>query len=183
MKLSIRTKLIAYFLCAITASMIISGVLVNMQVSSMLKDNMKLTSKQTVTESLGEFQMYLKALSIPVDLTTRKREVKYIGLEGDYTTYVKSIQDTLVANQKVVSNPVRSYYALADGTLINTFLYKDEATGKEKSTKQLLQGIDNTKKDWYVNSIKSPSKSERKVFSVFTEPYHDDEKNLDIITI
>lgn len=48
MRLSIRTKLIAYFLCAITASMIISGVLVNMQVSSMLKDNMKLTSKQTV---------------------------------------------------------------------------------------------------------------------------------------
>ena len=183
MRLSIRKKLIAYFLLAIVGSVALSGVLVNIRVGDMLDDNMKLSSQQTVSEAHGEFQTYLKTLSIPIDLMTRKRESKYIGKEGDYTTYAKSIQDSLVASMKVVQKPIRAYYALADKTVINTYLYLDEETGKIKSKKQILTDLDYTGREWYVNAILSPSKSEHSIFSVFTEPYYDEENGVNIITV
>lgn len=183
MKITIRTKLIAYFLAVIIISVALSGILINANVKKMFDENIKLTSQNTLTESLGEFQTYLKTLSIPVDLMTRKREVKYLGLEGDYTTYVKSIQDSLVASLKVVQKPVRAYYATADANVINTYLYFDEEAGKEKSKKQLLEGVDYTDKEWYNDSILSPAKSDYRIFSTFSEPYYDEENNVNIITV
>lgn len=73
MKLSIRSKLIGYFLVVILVSTLLCGLLVNSKVTQMLDDNMKLTSEQTLTETLKNFQTYLKSLSIPVDLITRKK--------------------------------------------------------------------------------------------------------------
>lgn len=183
MRVSIRSKLIVYFLVAIIGSVSICSILVSLRVTRMLDENMKLSSKQTVSESLSEFQTYLKTLSVPVDLMTRKREVKYIGLEGDYDTYVKSIQDSLVASMKVVQKPVRAYYALETKEVINTYLYTDEETGKVKSQKEVFPETDYTNRDWYTKSIKSPSKSEYSIFSVFSEPYVDEASGLSIITV
>ncbi|MBO5337669.1 MAG: methyl-accepting chemotaxis protein [Lachnospiraceae bacterium] len=183
MKISIRSKLITYFLIAIIGSMSLCSVLVSMRVTNMLDENMKLSSQQTVSESLGEFQTYLKTLSIPVDLMTRKREVKYIGKEGDYKDYVKSIQDSLVASMKVVQKPVRAFYALSEKNVINTYLYFDEEEGKIKSKKELFENVDYTQEDWFVSAIKSPSKSEHAIFSVFTKPYYDEEFDVNIITV
>lgn len=133
MKISIRSKLIGYFMAVILVATLLCGLLVNSKVADMLEANMKLTSEQTLTETLKNFQTYLKSLSIPVDLITRKKEVKKLELEGDFDTNVSSVQDSLVASLKVVENPVRCYYSTASGYHISANLYDDPETGKVKS--------------------------------------------------
>lgn len=179
MKLTIKTKLIAYFLIVIIISMSLSAVLVNARVTSILDNNMKLTSQQTLAETLKGFQTYLKTLSIPVDLLTRKQEVKHLEDQGDFDTSVKTIQDSLVASLKVTVNPVRCYYSTKSGYLINAYLYDEEGTVKSKKT--IESGIDNTAKEWYTKCIESPKR--QNIFSTFTEPYTDKETGMSIITV
>lgn len=82
---SIRVKLVAYFLLVIIISMTLSAVLVDNRVTTILDDNMKLTSQQTLDEALDGFQTYLNTLSIPIDLLTRKQEVKHLEDQGILT--------------------------------------------------------------------------------------------------
>ena len=51
---SIRTKLIAYFLIVILCVSLTTGILVTITTKNVLKDNIELTSAQTVTETLKE---------------------------------------------------------------------------------------------------------------------------------
>ena len=69
---SIRTKLIAYFLVVILCVSLMTGVLVTVTTKNVLKDNIELTSSQTVTETLKGFQTYMRPMSQPVDLVTRR---------------------------------------------------------------------------------------------------------------
>lgn len=181
MKISIRSKLIGYFMAVILVATLLCGLLVNSKVTDMLEANMKLTSEQTLTETLKNFQTYLKSLSIPVDLITRKKEVKKLELEGDFDTNVSSVQDSLVASLKVVENPVRCYYSTASGYHISANLYDDPETGKVKSNKTLEEGVDNTAKVWYTNCLEN--KSRQNIFAMFTEPYVDEETGEKIITV
>ncbi len=181
MKLSIRNKLIAYFMLAVLAATIISGALVNVRVKGMLETNIKLTSQQTLTESLANFQTYLKTLSIPVDLLTRKNEAKKLETTGVFEDNVKAVQDSLVASLKVVDDSVRCYYSTATLYHMNAYLYFDEESGKTKSKKTLEEGIDNTSKEWYTMSIDAPKR--KSVFATFTEPYMDAETGEMIFTV
>lgn len=147
----------------------------------MFEDNMKLTSEQTLTEALHNFQTYLKTLSIPVDLLTRKNEAKKLETEGDFETNVKAVQDSLVASLKVVENPVRCYYSTASGYHMNAYLYDDPETGKVKSKKTLDEGVDNTSKKWYTKCIDSDKR--KNIFATFTEPYADLETGSRIMTV
>lgn len=179
-RLTIKTKLIIYFLAVIIISMTLSALLVNSSATSVLDENMQLTSRQTISETLKGFQTYLKTLSIPVDLLTRKQEVKHLEDDGDFDTNVSAIQDSLVASLKVTENPVRCYYSTKSGYLINAFLYLNEE-GKVKATKTITDGVDNTSKDWYTGCIGSTNRSN--IYSTFTVPYTDSESGATIVTV
>ena len=99
---SIRTKLIAYFLVVILCVSLMTGVLVTVTTKNVLKDNIELTSSQTVTETLKGFQTYMRTMSQPVDLVTRKNEVKHLEDRGVFEDNVAAIQDSLIASLKVV---------------------------------------------------------------------------------
>ena len=180
MALSIRTKLIAYFLLVIIISMALSAFLVVGKVTQVLDSNMKLTSQQTIDETLKGFQTYLNTLSIPVDLLTRKQEVKHLEDQGDFDTNVSAIQDSLVASLKVTKNPVRAYYSTKSGYLISSSLYTDDA-GKVKAANVLKNGVNNTSKEWYTKCIGSQKR--QNIFATFTEPYADAETGKSIITV
>ena len=180
---TIKVKLIAYFLVVIIISMTINAVLVNTSVTTMLENNMKLTSQQTLDETLKGFQTYMKTLSVPVDLLTRKQEVKHLEDDGDFDTNVKAVHDSLVASQKVIDNPVRCYYSTSSGYLLSSYLYEEEVEGKIKvrSSKSIDKGIDKTSEEWYQKCI--GSKKRHSIFSTFTEPYLDAETGKTIVTV
>ncbi|WP_442871534.1 methyl-accepting chemotaxis protein [Anaerosporobacter sp.] len=181
--MTIKTKLIVYFWLAILISMTLSAVLVNTSVTSVLENNMKLTSQQTLEETLKGFQVYLKTLSVPVDLLTRKQEVKHLEDDGDFDTNVSTVQDALVASLKVTDMPVRCYYATSSGYFVNAYLYDEEVDGvvKVKANKSLDQGVNKTGEEWYKNCIGSAKR--QNIFSTFTEPYVDTETGNMIMTV
>ena len=181
--ITIKVKLIAYFLVVIIISMTINAVLVNTSVTTMLENNMKLTSQQTLDETLKGFQTYMKTLSVPVDLLTRKQEVKHLEDDGDFDTNVKAVHDSLVASQKVIDNPVRCYYSTSSGYLLSSYLYEEEVDGKIKvrSSNSIEEGVDKTSEEWYQKCI--GSKKRHSIFSTFTEPYLDTETGKTIVTV
>ncbi len=176
---SIRNKLIAYFVLVILCVALICGIMVNLDTNSILEDNMKLTSSQTVQETLKGFQTYLRTISQPVDLVTRKNEVKHLEDQGVFEDNVKSIQDSLIASLKVVDKPLRCYYSTIKGHYIQGHL--EEVEGSIKGIKTFYEGIDNTSKEWYTKCL--GAKSRNNVFATFTEPYIDKETGTKIFTV
>ena len=137
---SIRTKLIAYFLVVILCVSLMTGVLVTVTTKNVLKDNIELTSSQTVTETLKGFQTYMRTMSQPVDLVTRKNEVKHLEDRGVFEDNVAAIQDSLIASLKVVDSPVRCYYSTAKGYYMEGHL--ETVEGKVKGIKTFTEGVD-----------------------------------------
>ena len=78
----IRVKLILYFIIAISLPIALISIDVVRTTEMTQNDNMKLTSKQTLQETKKGFVTYLKTLSQPVDLLTRKNEVKHLEDQG-----------------------------------------------------------------------------------------------------
>ena len=74
----IRVKLIAYFVFAIAVTVVICAFLTSRNTNNILISNIRLTSSQTLQETLKGFQIYLKTLSEPVDLLTRKQDRKSV---------------------------------------------------------------------------------------------------------
>ncbi len=176
---SIRTKLIAYFLVVILCVSLTTGILVTVTTKKVLKDNIELTSAQTVTETLKGFQTYMKTMSQPVDLVTRKNEVKHLEDSGVFEDNVAAIQDSLIASLKVVDSPVRCYYSTANGYYMEGHL--EVVDGKTKSIKTFEENIDNTDKQWYKDCM--GSKNRAGIFATFTGPYADSQTGEQIITI
>ena len=73
---SIRMKLITYFLVVILCVCLITGVVVTATTKSVLKNNIELTSSQTVTETLKGFQTYLRTM-LKAKPTTKLN--RYVG--------------------------------------------------------------------------------------------------------
>ena len=69
--------------------------------SSSMENNVKVTSEQTLNEAQKQFTTYLKTLSQPVDLLTRKNEVKHLEDQGTLSDNVKAVRDSLIASVKV----------------------------------------------------------------------------------
>lgn len=176
---SIRTKLIAYFLVVILCVSLMTGVLVTVTTKNVLKDNIELTSSQTVTETLKGFQTYMRTMSQPVDLVTRKNEVKHLEDRGEFDDNVKTIQDSLIASLKVVDDPVRCYYSTAKGYYIEGHL--ETVEGKVKGIKTFTEDVDNTQMQWYKDCINAQKRAG--VFATFTGPYADPQTGEQIITI
>lgn len=176
---SIRTKLITYFLVVILCVCIITGVVVTATTKRVLKSNIELTSSQTVTETLKGFQTYLRTMSQPVDLVTRKNEVKHLEDRGVFEDNVATIQDALIASLKVVDSPVRCYYSTAKGYYMEGHL--ETVDGKVKGIKTFEENVDNTGKQWYLDCQNSQKRAG--VFATFTGPYADPQTGEQIITI
>lgn len=177
---SIRAKLIAYFLIVILCMVLVCGNIVAVRTGNAFRDNIELTSAQTVQETLKGFQTFLRTMSQPVDLLTRKDEVKHLEDKGDFEENVKAIQDSLIASLKVVDSPVRCYYATAKGYMIEAHLTVDEE-GKTKNVKNFTEGVVSTDKEWYIKCQDSPKRAG--VFATFTGPYADPETGEQIVTI
>ena len=176
---SIRTKLIADFLIVILCVSLTTGILVTITTKNVLKDNIELTSAQTVTETLKGFQTYMRTMSQPVDLVTRKNEVKHLEDTGVFEDNIATIQDALIASLKVVDSPVRCYYSTAKGYYMEGHLETVEC--KVKGIKTYEEKVNNTDKQWYKDCQNSEKRAG--VFATFTGPYADPQTGEQIITI
>ena len=169
----IRVKLIIYFIFAIAVTVIICAFLTLKNTSSILISNIRLTSSQTLQETLKGFQIYLKTLSEPVDLLTRKQEVKHFEDEGTIEGNVTAIQDSLVASLRVTDGSVRCYYTTKTGYRVNAYLTEEE--GKVKGNKELFEGQDDTGREWYTGAV--GLKNRQGIFAYFSKPYLDSDGN------
>ena len=73
-------QLVLFFIVAITIPIVMLMVSSITTTSSSMENNVKVTSEQTLNEAQKQFTTYLKTLSQPVDLLTRKNEVKHLRM-------------------------------------------------------------------------------------------------------
>ena len=92
-------QLVLFFVVAITIPIVMLMVSSITTTSSSMENNMKVTSEQTLNEAQNQFTTYLKTLSQPVDLLTRKNEVKHLEDQGTLSDNVKAVRDSLIASE------------------------------------------------------------------------------------
>ena len=143
--------------------------------------NTEISSQQTLTETEKGFKIYLKTLSQPVDLLTRKDEVKHLEDKGDLDTNIKAIQDSLIASVKVTDGSEKAYFTTKTGYLITGSTEWSNEKNKLTNVKDLQTGVNNTSKEWYTNCIGMSARSS--IFSAFTEPYKDEKTGKTIFTV
>ena len=96
-------QLVLFFIVAITIPIVMLMVSSITTTSSSMENNVKVTSEQTLNEAQKQFTTYLKTLSQPVDLLTRKNEVKHLEDQGTLSDNVKAVRDSLIASVKVTN--------------------------------------------------------------------------------
>ena len=94
----IAVQLIVFFIVAISVPTILLTSTSISTTSKAMKSNMLLTSEQTLQETQKGFTTYLKTLSQPIDLLTRKDEVKHLEDKGVLEDNITAIQDSLIAS-------------------------------------------------------------------------------------
>lgn len=175
----IRVKLMMYFVFAIAVTVVICTWLTSRNISNILISNIRLTSSQTLQETLKGFETYLKTLSEPVDLLTRQQEIKHFEDEGTIEGNTAVIQNALIASLKVTDGSVRCYYTTKTGYHINTYLAEED--GKVKGKKEFFEGQNYTGQDWYTGAIGLGSR--HGMFAYFSEPYVDASTGQKIFTV
>ena len=78
----IGVQLVIFFVIAISIPTFMLAIDVVVTTKSTQRSNMQLTSEQTLQETKKGFETYLKTLSQPIDLLTRKNEVKHLEDQG-----------------------------------------------------------------------------------------------------
>ena len=170
-KTKFGVKLVVYFLVVVFIALTISSVLVRNNVEKVLTANMQQTSVQNMNTAVGEFQKYMKVLSLPIDVMCRRTEVKKI--DENYTEdTIKSVKDALLSNLKVIPNSERAYYSTWSGKYIQAKLVVDEA-GKKTGDYIVEEGVDKTSESWFVDC--QGLKGRQTVFTGFSLPYVNDE--------
>ena len=87
----IGVQLVIFFIIAISIPTFMLAIDVVVTTKSTQRSNMQLTSEQTLQETKKGFETYLKTLSQPIDLLTRKNEVKHLEDQGTIDDNVKAI--------------------------------------------------------------------------------------------
>lgn len=177
----IGARLILVFVIAIAIPIVLVATISIHTTRSSQKENIELTSVQTLRETRMGFTNYLKGLSQPVDLTTRNNSVKHLEDQGTYEDNVKAVQDALLAAVKVANGAERAYFSTATGHKILGWTEFNESTQKTSNKKDLKEGVNETNKDWYVN-VKG-LKARNNVYAYFTDPYTDPETGKQIFTV
>lgn len=181
-KVSLGMKMILSFIVAIVGCVLICGLLTYNKSKTVLYNNMKLTSEQTLESAVNSLQTYEKTISLPVDLLTRKESIRTLEAEaGNYDKYIENVQDELVAACKVTSGAVKCHYVTASGKRISGWVEYQE-DGSKTSMNSIEEGINGEDYEWYINCQGRKSKVNA-IFSYITEPYTDPESGTEIITV
>ena len=179
---SIAFQLLLFFLIAIIIPLLLTSLGAIGKTRSALNNNMKVTSEQTLQTAQSGFTTYLKTLSQPVDLLTRKNEVKHLEDQGDFDTNAKAVKDSLVASVKVADGAEIAFFTTKTGKKITGWAEYNESTGKTTSKGDILtSGVDDTKELWYTGCIGTPKRNS--IYAAFSDPYIDKTSGKKIFTV
>lgn len=182
-KISLGTKMILAFLLAILGSITICGLITYNRTETVLNDNMKLTSEQTMEQAMTSLQTYEKTISLPVDLLTRKDTIKQLEWEeGNYDKYITNVQDELVAACKVTPGAIRSYYITETGKKKISGWIEFDADGKKLSMNKIEEGVNGEDYEWY-KACQGRKAKVNAIFSYISKPYTDEETGKEIFTV
>ena len=156
---SIGIQLVLFFVLAISIPTLLLALDVTRTTKNQQNKNTEISSQQTLTETEKGFKIYLKTLSQPVDLLTRKDEVKHLEDKGDLDTNIKAIQDSLIASVKVTDGSEKAYFTTKTGYLITGSTEWSNEKNKLTNVKDLQTGVNNTSKEWYTNCIGMPAEA------------------------
>ena len=174
-------QLVLFFIVAITIPIVMLMVSSITTTSSSMENNVKVTSEQTLNEAQKQFTTYLKTLSQPVDLLTRKNEVKHLEDQGTLSDNVKAVRDSLIASVKVTNGAERAFFATNTNLEITGWGEYNPETGKTLSTGGLENGVDRTKEVWYTDC--KGLKARNSIYAYFSKPYYSKDFDKTIITV
>ena len=174
-------QLVLFFIVAITIPIVMLMVSSITTTSSSMENNVKVTSEQTLNEAQKQFTTYLKTLSQPVDLLTRKNEVKHLEDQGTLSDNVKAVRDSLIASVKVTNGAERAFFATNTNLEITVWGEYNPETGKTLSKGGLENGVDRTKEVWYTDC--KGLKARNSIYAYFSKPYYSKDFDKTIITV
>ena len=177
----IGSQLVLSFAVAVCVAIILVSLGSIRITKTSINANTEGTSEQTLDNVQEGFTTYLKTLSQPVDLLTRKNEIKHLEDQGELDDNVKAIKDSLVASVKVTNGAELAFFTTKTGLRVDGWAEINPETGKTANKGGLTRGVNDTSKSWYQNCI--GSKARNTIYSQFSDPYVDSSSGKTIFTV
>lgn len=177
----IGSQLVLSFAVAVCVAIILVSLGSIRITKTSINANTEVTSEQTLDNVQERFTTYLKTLSQPVDLLTRKNEIKHLEDQGELDDNVKAIKDSLVASVKVTNGAELAFFTTKTGLRVDGWAEINPETGKTANKGGLTRGVNDTSKSWYQNCI--GSKARNAIYSQFSDPYVDSSSGKTIFTV
>ena len=177
----IGSQLVISFAVAVCVAIILVSLGSIRITKTSINANTEVTSEQTLDNVQEGFTTYLKTLSQPVDLLTRKNEIKHLEDQGELDDNVKAIKDSLVASVKVTNGAELAFFTTKTGLRVDGWAEINPETGKTANKGGLTRGVNDTSKSWYQNCI--GSKARNTIYSQFSDPYVDSSSGKTIFTV
>lgn len=177
----IGSQLVLSFAVAVCVAIILVSLGSIRITKTSINANTEVTSEQTLDNVQEGFTTYLKTLSQPVDLLTRKDEIKHLEDQGELDDNVKAIKDSLVASVKVTNGAELAFFTTKTGLRVDGWAEINPETGKTANKGGLTRGVNDTSKSWYQNCI--GSKARNTIYSQFSDPYVDSSSGKTIFTV
>ena len=177
----IGSQLVLSFAVAVCVAIILVSLGSIRITKTSINANTEVTSEQTLDNVQEGFTTYLKTLSQPVDLLTRKNEIKHLEDQGELDDNVKAIKDSLVVSVKVTNGAELAFFTTKTGLRVDGWAEINPETGKTANKGGLTRGVNDTSKSWYQNCI--GSKARNTIYSQFSDPYVDSSSGKTIFTV
>ena len=177
----IGSQLVLSFAVAVCVAIILVSLGSIRITKTSINANTEVTSEQTLDNVQEGFTTYLKTLSQPVDLLTRKNEIKHLEDQGELDDNVKAIKDSLVASVKVTNGAELAFFTTKTGLRVDGWAEINPETGKTANKGGLTRGVNDTSKSWYQNCIGSTARNT--IYSQFSDPYVDSSSGKTIFTV
>lgn len=177
----IGSQLVLSFAVAVCVAIILVSLGSIRITKTSINANTEVTSEQTLDDVQEGFTTYLKTLSQPVDLLTRKNEIKHLEDQGELDDNVKAIKDSLVVSVKVTNGAELAFFTTKTGLRVDGWAEINPETGKTANKGGLTRGVNDTSKSWYQNCI--GSKARNTIYSQFSDPYVDSSSGKTIFTV
>lgn len=177
----IGSQLVLSFAVAVCVAIILVSLGSIRITKTSINANTEVTSEQTLDNVQEGFTTHLKTLSQPVDLLTRKNEIKHLEDQGELDDNVKAIKDSLVASVKVTNGAELAFFTTKTGLRVDGWAEINPETGKTANKGGLTRGVNDTSKSWYQNCI--GSKARNTIYSQFSDPYVDSSSGKTIFTV
>ncbi len=179
---SIGFQLVVFFLIAIIIPILLTSISGISTTKDSLNSTMEVTSEQTLQTAQSGFTTYLKTLAQPVDLITRKNEVKHLEDQGDFDDNAKAVKDSLIASVKVTNGAERGFFTTVTGKKITGWAEYNAETGKSSNKGDIItSGVNDTNEVWYKNCMGMNARNT--IYSAFSDPYTDKITGKKIFTV